>query len=240
MTNELPGLIVPLEARIDKLEKGLERANRTQRRASRKMERRARQSADKMSASYTRAGNAAAAAFKRVAIPLAAGIASAGTARKVADVTKSVAELGNEAERAGVAVEDFQEWKYVSEQNRIGIDQMVDGFKELNLRADEFITTGKGPAAEAFARLGFNASELREQLKNPSELLLEIMDRMRRLDTAARIRIADEVFGGSAGERFVELVDQGSAGLRETMQRAQELGLVLDESVVRRAGSVSV
>ncbi len=232
---ELPGLVVPLEARIDKLEKGLERANRTQRRASHQMERRARQSADKMSASYARAGNAAAAAFKRVAIPLAAGIASAGTARRIADVTKSIAELGNEAERAGVAVEDFQEWKYIAEQNRIGIDQMVDGFRELNLRADEFIITGKGPAAEAFARLGFSAAELRDQLKDPSELLLEIMERMRRLDTAARIRIADEVFGGSAGERFVELVDQGSAGLRETMQRARDLGLVLDESVVRRA-----
>lgn len=238
MTNELPGLIVPLEARIDKLEKGLDRANRAQRRASRSMERRAKQSADKMSASYARAGNAAAAAFKRVALPIAAGIASAGTARRVADVTRSVAELGNEAERAGMQVEPFQEWKYVAEQNRIGIDQMVDGFKELNLRADEFIVTGKGPAAEAFARLGFSAGELRDQLKDPSELLLEIMERMRRLDTAARIRIADEVFGGSAGERFVELVDQGSAGLRETMQRAHDLGLVLDESVVRRADEI--
>ena len=40
----LPGLIVPVEARITKLEKGLERANRAQRRASQRMERRARQS----------------------------------------------------------------------------------------------------------------------------------------------------------------------------------------------------
>lgn len=233
--SELPGLVVPLEARIDKLEKGLDRANRAQRRASRSMERRARQSADKMSASYARAGNAAAAAFKRAALPLAAGLASAGTVRRVSDVTKSVAELGDEAERAGLQVEPFQEWKYVAEQNRIGLDQMVDGFKELNLRADEFVVTGKGPAAEAFARLGFGASELREQLKDPSALMLEIIDRLGRLDTAARIRVSDEIFGGSAGERFVELVDQGSAGLRDTIDRANELGFVLDESVVRRA-----
>ncbi len=231
----LPGLIVPVEARIANLERGLARANRAQRRASQRMERRARQSADRMSASYARAGNAAATAFKRLAVPLVAGVASAQTARKISDVTRSVAQLGDEAERAGVPLQDFQEWKFIAEQSRIGIDQMVDGFKELNLRADEFVVTGKGPAAEAFARLGFSAGELREKLKDPSELLLEIMERLRRLDTSARIRIADEIFGGSAGERFVELVDQGAAGLRETIDRAHELGYVLGDDVVQKA-----
>lgn len=236
---DLPGLVVPLEARIDKLEKGLQRANRAQRRASQQMERRARQSADRMSASYTRAGNAAATAFKRLAVPLVAGIASEQTARQITAVTKSVAELGDEAKRAGVSAEAFQEWKFIAEQNRIGVDQMIDGLKELNLRSDEFVTTGKGPAAEAFARLGFGASDLREKLQDPSALLLEIIDRLGRLDTAARIRVADEIFGGSAGERFVELVDQGEAGLRRTIDRAHELGLVLDDDLVRRADEVS-
>ncbi|KRS11035.1 hypothetical protein XM53_18320 [Roseovarius atlanticus] len=231
----LPGLIVPVEARITQLEKGLARANRAQRRAAQNMERRAKQSADRMSASYARAGTAAAAAFKRVALPIAAGVASAGTVRAIGQTTKAVAKLGDEAERAGMKVEPFQEWKYIAEQNRIGIDQMVDGFKELNLRADEFVVTGKGPAAEAFARLGFGAEDLREKLKDPSALMLEIIERLRRLDTAGRIRVADEIFGGSAGERFVELIDQGAAGLRETIDRAHELGFVMDESMVRRA-----
>lgn len=231
----LPGLIVPVEARITQLEKGLARANRAQRRAAQNMERRAKQSADRMSASYARAGTAAAAAFKRVALPIAAGVASAGTARAIGQTVKAVAQLGDEAERAGVPLEAFQEWKYIAEQNRIGIDQMVDGLKELNLRADEFVVTGKGPAAEAFARLGFGAEDLREKLKDPSALMLEIIERLRRLDTAGRIRVADEIFGGSAGERFVELIDQGAAGLRETIDRAHELGFVMDEGMVRRA-----
>jgi len=40
---------------------------------------------------------------------------------------------------------------------------------------------------------------------------------------------------GSAGERFVELIDRGEDGLRQTVNRAHELGLVLDDSVVARA-----
>ena len=40
--SDLPGLVVDIEARIDKLEKGLKRANAAQNRASDQMERRAR------------------------------------------------------------------------------------------------------------------------------------------------------------------------------------------------------
>lgn len=235
----LPGLIVPIEARIDKLEKGLARANRAQKRAAGQMERRAKQSADRISASYGKMGSGIASSFKKMALPLAAGIASGSTLRAIANTTKAVAQLGDEAKRAGVPLKDFQEWKFVAEQNRIAVDSLVDGFKELNNRADEFILTGKGPAAEAFSRLGFGADELREKLKNPSELLLEIMGRMKQMNASARIRVADEVFGGTAGERFVELVDQGEAGLRDTIDRAHDLGLVLSDNVVASADEVS-
>ena len=43
-----------------------------------------------------------------------------------------LAEVGNEAKRAGVSVQAFQEWKYVAEQSRIAVDSLVDGLKELN------------------------------------------------------------------------------------------------------------
>ncbi|MFC2967712.1 hypothetical protein [Acidimangrovimonas pyrenivorans] len=235
----MPGLIVPLEARIDKLEKGLERANRAQRRAAQSMERRAKQSADRMRNTYGRMGSDIAAGFKKMALPLVGGIASAATVRAIAETTKGVARLGDEAKRAGVPLKDFQELKFLSEQNRIDLDAMIDGMKELNLRADEFIITSKGPAAEAFARLGYGAEELKAKLKNPAELLLEIFERARKLSRAARIRIADEIFGGTAGERFVELMGRSDAELRQTVNRAHELGLVLGDEVVAKADEVS-
>jgi hypothetical protein len=239
MNTALPGLVVDIEARIDKLEKGLAKANRAQRRSAQSMERRANQSAERIRKSYGKATGGIAAGFKKLALPLVGGLATAGTIRALSQVTKGVAQIGDEAKRAGVPLKDFQEWKFVAEQNRIGVDALTDGFKELNLRADEFIITGKGSAAEAFARLGYGAEDLREKLKNPSDLLLEIMKRMRRLNSAARIRVADELFGGSAGERFVELVDQGEEGLRRTIDRAHELGVVLDDDVVQRADEIS-
>lgn len=50
MDTGLPGLVVEIEARIDKLEKGLKRANAAQAKAANDMERRAKANADKISA----------------------------------------------------------------------------------------------------------------------------------------------------------------------------------------------
>jgi len=151
------------------------------------------------------------------------------------DAARSIAEVGDAARRAGLDVEAFQELQLVADRNRISVDALTDGIKELNLRADEFILTGAGPAAEAFERLGFSAEELRKQLKNPSELLVEIVERLENFDRAAQIRIADEIFGGTAGERFVELIDRGSENLRRMIEESRDLGLIFDDEVVRRA-----
>tara|TARA_R100000935_G_scaffold43359_1_gene65731 strand:- start:5901 stop:8279 length:2379 start_codon:yes stop_codon:yes gene_type:complete len=243
--SDLPGLVVDIEARIDKLEKGLKRANAAQNRASDQMERRARQSADKLRDTYGRAGDGILATFKRLGPGLAGGLvggltvgALSGLSQNLGRIVNETAQIGDEAKRAGVSVRALQEWKFVGAQNRIGIDQIVDGLKELNLRADEFVVTGQGAGAEAFARLGYGATELKAKLADPSKLLLEIIGRMERMDEAARIRISDELFGGSAGERFAELVSRGEGKLRDTIRAANDTGAVLDSELIEKAAEL--
>lgn len=148
---------------------------------------------------------------------------------------RGIAEVGDSAKRSGLGLEAFQEWSFVADQNRVSVDALVDGFKELSLRADEWIVTGGGSAADAFKRLGFTASDLKERLKDPSALMLEIVGRLQRMDKAAQIRISDELFGGTGGEQFVQLLEQGEAGLRATIDRAHEVGRVMDAALIAKA-----
>ena len=67
---------------------------------------------------------------------------------------------------------------------------------------------------------------------------MEIFGRLEDLDDAARIRIADEVFGGTGGEQFVQLLGQGEEALRGTMARAHEVGAVLDEEMISKAADL--
>ncbi|RBP86336.1 hypothetical protein DFO80_12019 [Rhodobacter sp. 140A] len=238
----LPGLVVPIEARIDKLERALKKASQTQSKFARDMEARAKRSADRMAATYTGLGAKMAGAFKSIPLPGVgmgiAGLAGAGigaalgtAAGQIRETVKGIAEIGNEARRAGVDAEAFQRWSYVATQNRISIDALTDGFKELSLRADEFVTTGSGSGADAFKRLGFSATDLAKRLKDPSALMLEIIKRLEGFDKAAQIRIADEVFGGTGGERFVEMLGRGEAGISNMMNKAS----VLTEEQIAKA-----
>lgn len=244
-TVDLPGLVVPIEARIDRLEKSLKKANLAQGKAAREMERRAKRSADAMAKSYESAGVRMSNAFKTIALPKLAGLAGtaadigvAGSVAAVRQTVRGIAEIGDAAKRAGMQAEAFQEWSYVADQNRISVDALTDGFKELSLRADEFIVTGGGSAADAFKRLGFRAGDLGDKLKDPSALMVELVKRMEGVDKAAQIRIADELFGGTGGEQFVQLLDQGAAGISAQIARARDLGLVMDREMIDKAAEL--
>ncbi|MDE3789636.1 tail tape measure protein [Sinorhizobium meliloti] len=169
---------------------------------------------------------------------LITGIVSASTVAVIRDAAGAIASIGDEARRAGLDVKSFQELKYVAEQNRVGVDALTDGIKELNLRADEFIVTGGGSAAEAFQRLGYSAADLKQKLEDPAELFTEIIGRLGELDKAAQIRVMDEIFGGTGGEQFVQLIEAGEAGIRDTIKAATDLGIVLDEQMIEQAEEI--
>lgn len=249
MSGDTERLFVQLEARIADFEKKMKKAESTGTRTFTGLQRGSASATRRMESDMNRAGNSINRALtatssrigsfgKSFAAGLAGGVVAAGFAAlttNLGQTVRGIAAVSDEARRAGVSLKVFQEWKFVAEQNRIAVDQMADGLKELSLRADEFIATGGGPAAEAFARLGFGADDLARRLQNPSELMLEMIDRLGKLDTAAQIRVADEVFGGSAGERFVALISQGEAGLRNTIDRAHEVGAVMDDEMIAKA-----
>ncbi|WP_273772762.1 phage tail tape measure protein [Brucella intermedia] len=173
-----------------------------------------------------------------------AGIAAGGFAGitvAIQNVAKSFADLGREAKMAGVNVEDFQRWRYVADQNRIGIDALTDGFKELSLRASEYVTTaGKsGSAADAFRQLGLSPQEVQERIKDPSKFMLELIDRVQRLkNTAKGIQIFDELFGGQGGEQFVQLIEQGREGIAATLKEADAMGVVFDKEWIEKSAEI--
>ena len=104
---------------------------------------------------------------------------------------------------------------------------------------NEFITTGSGSGADAFKRLGYSADDLKTRLKEPDKLFDDIIGRLQQFDKAAQIRIADEVFGGTGGEQFVQMIERGQKGLRDAREEARRLGLVLSDDVAKQAQQIN-
>lgn len=236
MATDEERLVVLLEARIRDFERNFQRASRTAGTNFRQIERQASNSATRLQNTFAGIGRGMSTAFGAVAG--AAGIGGLGAAGLFAGARTAAADLANlsaEAQRAGLGVEAFQELGYAAQQSRVNIDALTDGIKEMQLRADEFITTGAGGGAEALQRLGYSAEELKVKLADPAALFEEIIERLGRLDAAAQIRIADEIFGGTGGEQFVRLLQQGNGYIGRMRQEARDTGNVLDAELVQRA-----
>ncbi|MDP9571477.1 UNVERIFIED_ORG: hypothetical protein J2W66_001962 [Agrobacterium larrymoorei] len=241
-------LVILLEARLTDLERNMAKASGTTARRFREMSLHSKTATKQMEQDAIRSTTRINQAFATVSTKIGeygrafasnmfagATLSVAGFATAAKAAVESTADLSRQARMAGVDVEAFQELKFVAEQNKIGIDALADGLKEMNLRADEFIATGAGGGAEAFQRLGYSSEELSTKIKKPSDLFVEIIGRMQQFERAAQIRIGDELFGGSAGERFVELVEQGAEGLQENIKLAREMGIVMDAGMVKQA-----
>jgi lambda family phage tail tape measure protein len=238
-------LVVALEARVRDFERNFQRANRTANDNFGRIERRGAQSARRLESTMAKASAGMNRALSTIGANFAGGLAAgigaggaAGLVQSIRSTTKAIAEMRGEAERAGLGVEGFQELSYAARQTGVGVDALVDGIKELQLRADEFILTGAGGGAEAFQRLGYTADTLSAKLTNPSALFTEIIGKLGTLDRAAQIRIADEIFGGTGGEQFVRFLRDGEDGIRRNIDEARRLGIVMDGEMVDKAVAV--
>lgn len=163
----------------------------------------------------------------------------AGAVASVQRVVDEVSELSNQAEQAVVGFEEFQELKFYMDRNRVGVDALTDGLKEMNLRVDEFIQTDGGPAEESLRRLGYSTEELAEKLKRPSELFEEIIARTKQLEKAAQVRVLDELFGGQAGEQFIQIMDDSVGAIAAARQEARDLGIVLEDEYLENVADIN-
>jgi muramidase (phage lysozyme) len=225
-------LVVSLEARLTKYERDMARARNATNDNFKKMEGRARQSAENMEKTMGKASASIGEKLQGMFAPLmkggavVAGVGGAAIALK--EIANSVAEVDREARKAGVSSKVWQQWTYVATATGMSIDGVADALKELNIRGDEFAKTGKGSAEEAFQRLGYSATDVAQKLKDPSRFLDEIIGKLQQMDAAAQTRILDEVFGGTGAEQMAKVLGMSVA---EIQKMRTEAATFTDEQV---------
>jgi hypothetical protein len=94
---------------------------------------------------------------------------------------------------------------------------------------------GTGEAKDALAQMGIALRDQNGNLRRSEDLLGDVADAFARIeDPAERVRLAFKLFD-SEGVALVNLLSDGSDALDEMRERARDLGIVLDEALVRDA-----
>lgn len=175
------------------------------------------------------AGIAAAAGIGAVVMGMTAAIA------RSKEATEAFADVVKTSDRIGVTTARLQELRYATAKVGAGSEAADEALKELGIRATE-AATGSGEAVDGFKKLGISQQDLRKGLQDTAGLFELVISRTAQLGTTAeQAYTLDKIFGDIGGEAFTALTSRGADGLARLKQEAHDLGVVVDDSILRRA-----
>lgn len=164
------------------------------------------------------------------------GLAKAAVAGAVAITGLTVAstrasdEQGKLADEIGDTVENIDALQFALERSGGSADGMTSSLRNLAIRASE-AARGVGSGVEAFGLLGISATDSNGNLKNTSDLMLEVSQRFQGLSQAKQIELADKL-----GIRdSIRLLQQGPNAIRELTDEAAALGVTTAEDAALAA-----
>ncbi len=164
-----------------------------------------------------------------------AGVATVGGLAALVNRSISAADaIGKTADKIGVGVEALQELRFAAKAS--GVEQQtLDMALQRFVRRTAEAAQGTGEAKDALAQLGITLRDQDGHLRRSEDMLADVADAFARIeDPAERVRLAFKLFN-SEGVALVNLLSDGSGALDQMRERARDLGIVLDEHLVRDA-----
>jgi hypothetical protein len=163
------------------------------------------------------------------------GVTTVGGLAALVDRSISAADaIGKTADKIGVGVEALQELRFAAKASGVEQQTLDMALQRFTRRAAE-AAQGTGEAKDALAQMGVALRDQSGNLRSSEDLLADLADAFARIqDPAERLRLAFKLFD-SEGVALVNLLRGGSGALEEMRERARDLGIVLDEHLVRDA-----
>jgi hypothetical protein len=164
-----------------------------------------------------------------------AGVTTVGGLAALVNRSISAADaIGKTADKIGVGVEALQELRFAAKASGVEQQTLDMALQRFTRRAAE-AAQGTGEAKDALAQLGITLRDQDGHLRRSEDMLADVADAFARIeDPAERVRLAFKLFD-SEGVALVNLLRDGSGALDQMRERARDLGIVLDEHLVRDA-----
>lgn len=172
-------------------------------------------------------------AFAAVA---ASGAAMAGAlALGIKNTIDGADDMGKAAQKFGVGVEELSRLKHAADLSGVSFEGLGTGLRKLSQNMQEFAKGAKNASSQAFQALGISVTEADGRLKSSTQVLTEVAAKFAQMeDGAQKTAIAIALFGRS-GTDLIPMLNAGADGLREMMQEADALGIVIDTKTARAA-----
>ncbi|MEP9372619.1 hypothetical protein [Mesorhizobium sp. KR1-2] len=160
------------------------------------------------------------------------GIALAGMAAGAGAILARVARSSNDAaagaERLGISMRAYQGLGYAARRSGADISEMEAAMKDLNGKVLDAVNGNKELRA-GFRRMGVELRDANGNLRSTEDIFVDIASAFSRVPDGAKKSAAAMALMGNAGVKMIPLLNRGGDSLRDMMDEAERLGLIIDE-----------
>lgn len=162
------------------------------------------------------------------AIGTAIGGAIVGLGVSIKSAINEADKLGKLSESVGVPVEQLSQLKLAADLSGVSIETLGGDFSKLEKNMASAAVNATGPAARAFQAIGLSVRDASGNLKSGQQALIDIAGKFAGYkDGAEKSALATALFG-QAGSKLIPMLNQGSDGLKNFIDLANQLGLTID------------
>lgn len=166
------------------------------------------------------------------------GVAAAEALVDIAkEAVETAAHLDDTAQSVGVATDALQELAYAAGQSGVEASEL-EGSVRLLSRTMSAAAQGGEEQGKAFAKLGIKVKDTSGKIRPAEAVINDLADKLQKMpDGAEKTALAMQFFG-KTGAKMVPLLNEGSEGIERMRQEARDLGLVLDESLIKQGAEI--
>jgi len=166
------------------------------------------------------------------------GVAIAGAIVALGKATLAAVDFGDNiaktADKLGISTDALQEYRFAAEQTGLTTTQLDVGIQRFTRRLAE-AADGAGVLAPVMKDLNIELRDSEGNLRSTEDVLNDYADAIQNADSSSqRLLLAFKAFD-TEGVAFVNTLKDGSAGLQSLRNEAVDLGLIMDEALIRKA-----
>ncbi|MDG1315234.1 MAG: hypothetical protein P8P29_06910 [Flavobacteriaceae bacterium] len=163
---------------------------------------------------------------------LLSALSGAALIKAVKGVVSKLDDIGKTADRIGITTDGLQELRAVAESAGVSQSVLDSSIEKLGKNLAE-ASTGIGTAKVALKQLNLSANNLIGLgLDGAMDKIADAVNKVE--NPMERTALATQLFGRS-GAPLLNLLREGSEGMAQMRQEARDLGIVIDESLIREA-----
>lgn len=223
-------LVVALEARVRNFERAMDRGQRKANQTVKRIEQRfgyLQRSLDRT--------------FGRIARGIAAGLSAAAinqAAQAVRNVVREVDGIGKAADRIGLSTTALQQLRFGADLAGVSVSTLEMAMQRFSRRIGE-AADGTGVLKDVLEANGIAIRDNEGDMRSVEAILDDYADLMQRAASEQeRLALAVRAFD-SEGAALVNLLRDGSQGLADMRREATDLGVVIEEDLVRSAEEIN-